>query len=217
MERVVSRRLAEANTTIPDFEVVMKVNMARVVSRRAELKGTQGDGIVPSINDFIVHAAAAALSEFPGINSSLDGDERISHRPINVGIAVSGPTGGLVVPVVRAANTLSLTELAAETRRLTDLARGIGRLQSGDVADGTFSVSNLGMLGVHSFTPIINPPQAAILGVGGVQKEVSFDNGEISNWPVVRLTLNCDHRLVYGYEAAQFLARVRDLLQDGVR
>jgi len=214
LERVVSRRLTEAHATIPAFEVVMKVDMTRVVARRAELKRIDGAAVAPTVNDFVVHAAAVALNDFPGVNSSLEGNERILHSEINIGIAVSDANGGLVVPVVHAADKLTLAELADETRRLANLARGTGRLQPSDVASGTFSVSNLGMVGVHSFTPIINPPQAAILGVGGIENEVLFTGGEIRNRPVTRLTLNSDHRLVYGYEAAQYLARVRDLLQE---
>lgn len=206
MERVVARRMLESTSSIPAFASTISVDMTNVAAHRSTLKA-QGER-PPSINDYVITATADALVAVPRVNSSLDGDHRVLHRDANIGMAVATDAGGLVVPVLRAAQTLTLTEIAAETRRLADIAR-TGRLRPTDVADGTFTVSNLGMEGVESFIPIINMPQAAILGVGCLTHQVELVDGELVNTPRLRLTVNCDHRLIYGHDAARFLSAMR--------
>ena len=198
-QATIARRMVESATTIPAFTVSMDVDMSLVV----QLRKTGGDD-APSLNDFVVRAAALTLRELPRFNASFGGDHVRLHPNVHVGIAVAADDA-LLVPVVRDADTKSLTEIAAETRRLAEAARA-RRLTPEQLQGGTFTVSNLGMFGVRSFTAIIDPPQVAILAVGGVRAD-----------GVMTATLSCDHRVVYGADGARFLAHFRDLLEAPVR
>jgi pyruvate dehydrogenase E2 component (dihydrolipoyllysine-residue acetyltransferase) len=197
-QATIARRMVESATTIPVFTVSADVDMSLIGALRSGAGEEGGD--VPSVNDFIVKAAALALRDFPRFNASY-ADGRIEcYSRINVGIAVA-TEDALLVPVIADADRKTLTEIGAETRRLADAARR-RTLRPEDLHNGTFTVSNLGMFGVRSFTAIIDPPQVAILAVGRVDR---------SN--LMSVNLSCDHRVVYGADGARFLSRLRELLE----
>jgi pyruvate dehydrogenase E2 component (dihydrolipoamide acetyltransferase) len=212
-QRLIARRMAEAKATVPDFEVELEVVMDRILTMRAEVKEL-GD-TVPSINDFVVKACAIALGRHPRVNASYsDGNFKL-HRRINVGVAVA-TDDALIVPVVRDADTKSLGTIAYETRRLAARVRA-GEITPPELSGGTFTVSNLGMFGMSAIRPVINLPQAAILGVGAVREVLHRLNGEIVDRRLMTLTLTADHRILYGADAARFLAEVKALLESPLR
>ena len=209
-QATIARRMVESSTTIPVFSVSADVDVSLLLELRRG--GEAADGPVPSVNDFVVKAAAQALREHPRFNASFaDGAVEIYSR-VNVGIAVA-TEDALLVPVVADADRKTLTEIADETRRLADAARRRA-LAPADLADGTFTVTNLGMFGVRSFTAIVDPPQAAILAVGSARRApVEDPNGRVVFRDVMTVTLTCDHRVVYGADGARFLSRLRVLLE----
>jgi pyruvate dehydrogenase E2 component (dihydrolipoamide acetyltransferase) len=196
-QATVARRMVESATTIPVFSVSADISMSTIGALRRGAREEGGD--VPSLNDFVVKAAALALRDLPRFNASYADGTIECYSRVNVGIAVA-TDDALLVPVVHDADRRSLAEIATETRRLADAARRRA-LGPEDLADATFTVSNLGMFGVSSFTAIIDPPQVAILAVGGVKDDV------------MNVTLSCDHRVVYGADGARFLSRLRELLE----
>ncbi|HEX5853298.1 MAG TPA: dihydrolipoamide acetyltransferase family protein, partial [Solirubrobacteraceae bacterium] len=165
----------------------------------------------PSFNDMVVKACALALREHPRANGSYRDGRLQLHSRVNVGVAVAADDA-LVVPTVFDAEEKSLGEIARETRALAERVRD-GTITPPELGGGTFTVSNLGMLGVRSFTAIVNPPQAAILSVGSLEQRAVVRDGEIVVRHTMTLTLVCDHRILYGADAAQFLARVGELLE----
>jgi pyruvate dehydrogenase E2 component (dihydrolipoamide acetyltransferase) len=166
----------------------------------------------PSLNDFVVKAAAQTLRDLPRFNASYADGRIEQYARVNVGVAVA-TDDALLVPVVRDADRKTLSEIAADTRRLADAARRRA-LAPDDLHEGTFTVSNLGMLGVRSFRAIIDPPQAAILAVGGIRRApVEGDEGAVVFRDLMTVTLSCDHRVVYGADGARFLSRLRELLE----
>jgi pyruvate dehydrogenase E2 component (dihydrolipoamide acetyltransferase) len=209
-QATIARRMTESATTIPVFTVSADVDVSQIVASRREARDRGEDA--PSVNDFVVKAAAATLREFPRFNASyVDGKLELYSR-VNVGIAVA-TDDALLVPVVRDADRKSLAELAEETRTLADGARR-RTLRPEDFHDGTFTVSNLGMFGVGSFTAIIDPPQVAILAVGGARRAPVEEGGDrIVFRDFMTVTLSCDHRVVYGADGARFLSRLRELLE----
>lgn len=209
---IVARRMAESRATVPDFEVRTEVDMQAAIARRLELKDRSRDAKAPSLNDFVVRACALALREFPRANGAYrDGHFELYGR-VNVGVAVAA-ADALVVPTVFDADQKSLETIAEEIRGLTQRVRS-GRITPSDLSGGTFTVSNLGMYGVTSFTAIINPPQAAILAVGRVIPRPVVRDGAIVVSQVMDVTLRCDHRILYGADAASFLGRVRERLEN---
>jgi len=166
-----------------------------------------------SYTAIIVDAVAKALPEHPMINSTLAGDQLRLYEDVNVGVATA-TEHGLVVPVIRNANVKSLQEIDASIKDLAEKAKA-GKLTSGDISGGTFTVTNLGMFGVEFFTPIINPPEAAILGVGTLEQKPIVVDGRIEARPVMRLSLSYDHRIVDGAPASDFLRRVKQILEKG--
>jgi pyruvate dehydrogenase E2 component (dihydrolipoamide acetyltransferase) len=209
-QATIARRMTESATTIPVFTVSTDVDVSQIVASRREARERSEEA--PSVNDFIVKAAADTLREFPRFNASyVDGKVECYSR-VNVGIAVA-TDDALLVPVVRDADRKSLAELAAETRALAEGARR-RTLRPEDFQDGTFTVSNLGMFGVRAFTAIIDPPQVAILAVGGARRApVEESDGRIAFRDLLTATLSCDHRVVYGADGARFLSRLRELLE----
>jgi pyruvate dehydrogenase E2 component (dihydrolipoyllysine-residue acetyltransferase) len=207
-QATIARRMAESARTIPVFTVSSDVDMSLITELR---RGARREG-APSLNDFVVKAAAGALQAFPKLNASLVDGKVECYARVNIGVAVA-TDDALLVPVVRDADRKSLAEVAAETRRLAEGARNRS-LSLEDLSDGTFTVSNLGMFGVRAFTAIIDPPQAAILAVGGVRRAPVEDaNGGVVFRDLMTVTLTCDHRVAYGADGAQFLSRLRDLLE----
>jgi pyruvate dehydrogenase E2 component (dihydrolipoamide acetyltransferase) len=219
-QQTIARRMAESKATIPDFAIQIEVDMEACVALRAELKrlapaepesqeATLG---TPTYNDMVVKASALALREHPHANGSYRDGRLLLHSRVNVGVAVAAQDA-LVVPTVFDADEKSLGEIARETRTLAERVRS-GAITPPELGGGTFTVSNLGMYGVRSFTAIINPPQAAILSVGSLaRRAVVGEDGELQARSTMMLTLVCDHRILYGADAAQFASRIRELLQ----
>ncbi len=217
-QQTIARRMAESKATVPHFALQTDIDMDECVALRSELKSL-GHADAPTYNDMVVKASALALREHPRANSSYRDGRLQLHGRVNVGVAVAvdsdGPTGGaLIVPTVFDADVKSLGEIARETRALATRVRD-SSITPPELGGGTFTVSNLGMFGVSSFTAIINPPQAAILSVGSVSpRAVVRENGEIAARQTMTVTLACDHRILYGADAARFLARIRELLEQ---
>jgi len=221
-QQTIARRMAESKATIPDFTLQSDVDMEACVTLRAELKrlaqaqGTTAPGTPPSLeaptyNDMVVKACALALREHPRANGSYrDGRLQLYSR-VNVGVAVAAQDA-LVVVTVFDADEKSLGEIARETRALAERVRA-GTVTPPELGGGTFTVSNLGMYGVSNFTAIINPPQAGILSVGALAPRAVVHDDQVVARNAMTLTLACDHRILYGAEAAQFLARIRELLE----
>jgi pyruvate dehydrogenase E2 component (dihydrolipoamide acetyltransferase) len=217
-QQTIARRMAESKATIPHFALEVEVDMEECVALRAELKRVTGEGeTIPTYNDMVVKACALALRAHPRANSSYRDGRVQLHSRVNVGVAVAtegqGPQGGtLIVPTVFDAERKALGEIAREARGLAARVRD-GSITPPELSGGTFTVSNLGMFGVRSFTAIINPPQAAILSVGMVRAmPVARDRGILLRH-AMSLTLACDHRILYGADAARFLGHIRDLLE----
>ena len=197
MRRAMARRLTEA-ALVPCFYLRRDADIAGIFAERTRLREA-GAGGVPSVNDYILHASARALREHPVVNASWGENEVLIHPRVNVGVAIAIPDG-LVVPAIYDADQLEPAEIAATTRALAESAAA-RRLSREELRDATFTVSNLGMFGIVDFDPVINPPQAAILGVGAAGQEADGRR-------LLRLTLGCDHRVLTGSEGAEFLAKV---------
>jgi len=211
MRRVIAERLTLSATTVPQFTVTVAVDMTRILALRAELKAA-GAAITVTVTDFMVSAAAQTLVEFPDVNSRTDGTSVWLRRRVHMGIAVALPDG-LVVPVIRDADRLSLDDLHARTAQLAEAARN-GTLSPDEMTGSTFTISNLGMFGVDEFCAIINPGESAILAVSSiVPTPVAVGDG-IGIRQIMKLTLTSDHRLVDGELAARFLNALRRRLQD---
>jgi pyruvate dehydrogenase E2 component (dihydrolipoamide acetyltransferase) len=230
-QQTIARRMAESKATIPHFALQADVDMSECVTLRSELgRLTPGDPAaetIPTYNDMVVKACALALREHPRANSSYRDGRLQLHSRVNVGVAVAVDSeklsgSALIVPTVFDADVKSLGEIARETRTLAARVRD-GSITPPELGGGTFTVSNLGMFGVSAFTAIINPPQAAILSVGslaprpvvraGDADDASDGGEEIVARPTMTVTLACDHRILYGADAARFLARIRGLLE----
>ncbi len=207
--------MSESRTAIPEFEVQPEVVMDEALALRARLRELRGEDPVPSVNDFIVKAVALALLRHPRLNASWIGDAVHVHEGVHIGVAVA-TDDALIVPTVRDADTRSLGSLAAEARRLAERVRS-GEVTPEELSGAGFTVSNLGMFGMTAIRPIINAPQVGILGVGMAREVLARSRGEIVAQQLMTLTLSCDHRAVYGADAARFLADVRDLLQAPLR
>jgi len=210
-QQVVARRMAESRATVPSFTIEADVDMDACVALRAHLEELAADTPVPSFNDMVVRACALALVEHARVNGAYRDGRFELHGRVNVGIAVAGEDA-LVVPVVSDADRKSLGVIAQETRTLAQRVRE-GATTPPDLSGGTFTVSNLGMYGVTSFEAVINPPQAAILAVGEVAQRPAVVDGVVVARHRMTVTLACDHRILYGAEAARFLSRVRALLE----
>jgi pyruvate dehydrogenase E2 component (dihydrolipoamide acetyltransferase) len=213
LQQTVARRMAESKATAPDFVLNVDVDMEEAVDLRKRLKAAAAEGQpVPSFNDFVVKAAALALVDFPRANGAYrDGKFELYSR-VNVGVAVAGQDA-LVVPTVFDADRKSLGQIARESRALAERVRA-GAITPPELSSGTFTVSNLGMFGIQSFVAVINPPQAAILAVGAMQPTPVVRDGEVVVRNIMRLTLACDHRILYGADAAEFLGRIRERLEN---
>jgi pyruvate dehydrogenase E2 component (dihydrolipoamide acetyltransferase) len=217
MRQTIARRLVESKTTIPHYQVSMRFEMDRLVALREQLNRELADtGIKLSVNDFIVRGCALAMARHPYVNASWAGDAISLHRQVNVGVAVAldeSKGGGLVVAVIRDADRKSLRAISAETKALSEKARTRG-LSAEDMADSTFTVSNLGMFGVEHFTAIINPPNSAILACGGAIKQPVVRNDELTIGFEMTATLSSDHRVIDGAMAARWLQELKGLLEN---
>jgi pyruvate dehydrogenase E2 component (dihydrolipoamide acetyltransferase) len=214
LQQTVARRMAESKATAPHFYLQAEFDMTPAVEGRARLKAQAKEGdVVPTFNDMVVKACALALREFPRANGAYrDGKIELYSR-INVGVAVAAQDA-LVVPTVFDADQKGLRRIATESRALAGRVRD-GSITPPELSGGTFTVSNLGMYGISNFHAVINTPQAGILAVGEVKaKPVVTDSGEIEPRQLMGVTLACDHRILYGADGAEFLARVRQLLEE---
>ena len=214
MRRIVGERMTQSKQTAPHFYLTMDVDMTEINRRRSALK-EKGETLVPSINDFILSACARALRDFPSLNAAFTDHGVEIYSDINIGMAVALDEG-LVVPVIRNADRLSLQELSQQSREFADKAQK-KKLFPLDYEGGTFTVSNLGMFGVDSFIAIINPPQCAILAVGQVGPRVVPHGEGIAVRPMMTVSLSADHRVVDGAIAARFLQEVKKLLEASDR
>jgi pyruvate dehydrogenase E2 component (dihydrolipoyllysine-residue acetyltransferase) len=217
LQQLVARRMAEAKATIPEFQVQTEVEMTAAVAFRAQLKElAESQGLpAPSLNDLIVKTCALCLRRHPRANGSYADGAFELHDRVNVGVAVAAEDA-LVVPVIHNADSKTLGQIASESRRLAESVRA-GTITPPELSGATFTVSNLGMYGMTAITPVINPPQAAILGVGAIRDVLARDGGgEIVDRKLLSLTLSCDHRILYGADAAKFLAAIRAVLESPV-
>ncbi|MFN8164327.1 MAG: dihydrolipoamide acetyltransferase family protein [Solirubrobacterales bacterium] len=216
LQAVIARRMAKSKGTVPHFQVETEVRMDAAIELRAKLKELAGEESPPSINDLIVKASAIALQSYPKANGSYRDGRFELHPKVNVGIAVAAEDA-LVVPTIKDADRKSLGEIGRESRWLAARVRS-GELTPPELAGGTFTVSNLGMFGMTAIHPVINLPQAAILGIGTMRDvRARGVDGEIEDTKLMTLTLSCDHRILYGAEAARFLGAIRDLLEQPLR
>lgn len=208
--RIMAQRLQQSWTTVPHFYLERDVNAAALAQWRKALQVRSSAKI--TYTDLMVKAVAAALRKHPRINASWHNEQIVANHEINVGLAVA-VEDGLLVPVVHGADRLGLSEIAGRRIDLVDKAQS-GKLAPADLADGTFTISNLGMFGVERFNAIVNPPQAAILAVGAIVDRVVPVNGQPAVQPMMTLTLSCDHRIVDGARAAQFLQTLVGYLEE---
>jgi pyruvate dehydrogenase E2 component (dihydrolipoamide acetyltransferase) len=215
LQQTIARRMAESKATAPHFYLTIEIDMGKAVEARAGFKAAAKAGdVVPSFNDMVVKACAIALREFPKANGAYrDGRFELYSR-VNVGVAVAA-SEALVVPTVFDADKKGLRQIAADTRAVAGKVRD-GSVTPPELSGGTFTVSNLGMFEIDEFDAVINMGQAAILAVGAIREVPAVRDGEIVPARLMKATLSCDHRILYGAEGAEFLARVRQLLEQPV-
>jgi pyruvate dehydrogenase E2 component (dihydrolipoamide acetyltransferase) len=209
MRKAIARNLTLSKTTIPHWYVTSRINAGAMMVFYKSQKAKTGC----SVNDVIVMACAKAIMEFPAMHSRVDGETVIEFPGANIGIAV-GMDDGLVVPVLLNAQDLTLAQLGVESKRLANQARA-GKIEN--MGQGIFTISNLGMFGVDDFVAIINPPEASILAVSAVREDVIVKDGAIKAGQTMNLTLSADHRLIDGTLGAQFMARLKVLLEDPIQ
>lgn len=213
MRKTIAKRLAESKFSAPHFYLTMAINMNKAVESRAKLNDISPVKI--SFNDMVLKACALALKQHPKVNSSWLGDKiRINHH-VNIGVAVAVEEG-LLVPVVRFADTKSLSQIASEVKTLAGKAKD-KKLQPSEWEGNTFTISNLGMFGIEEFTAIINPPDACILAVGAINQVPVVKDGKIEVGNIMKVTLSCDHRVVDGATGSAFLQTLQQLLEEPLR
>lgn len=213
MRKIIAKRLAESKFTAPHFYLTMAINMDKAVESRAKLNEVSPVKI--SFNDFVLKACAVALKLHPKVNSSWLGDKiRINHH-VNIGVAVAVEEG-LLVPVVRFADTKPLSQIAKEVKELAQKAKD-KKLQPADWEGNTFTISNLGMFGIEEFTAIINPPDACILAIGAINQVPVVKDGQVVVGNIMKVTLSCDHRVVDGATGSAFLQTLQGLLEEPLR
>ncbi len=213
MRKTIARRLGESKFSAPHFYLTMEIDMEKTWEVRKAMNEVAPVKI--SFNDLIVKAASMALRQHPKVNSSWMGDVIRYNEHIHIGVAVAVDEG-LLVPVVRFADSLSLSQISNETRRLAGMARD-RKLQPSDWEGNTFTISNLGMFGIEEFTAIINTPDACIMAVGAIRDVPVVKNGEVVPGKTMKVTLSCDHRVVDGAIGSAFLKTFKLLLEDPVR
>ena len=212
MRKTIAKRLAESKFTAPHFYLSLEVVMDAAMQARESINAVASTKI--SFNDLIVKACASALKENPKVNASWRGDFIRMNEHVHIGVAVA-VEDGLLVPVIRFADSKTLSQIGAETKDLAKKAKE-KKLQPADWEGNTFTISNLGMFGIDEFTAIINPPDACILAVGSIKQQPVVKNGSIVVGNILKLTLSCDHRVVDGATGAQFLQTLKFLLENPV-
>lgn len=215
MRKTIARRLQQSMQTAPHFYLTLSIDTTKLAELRAtinEYAETLPEPVKVSMNDLIVKGVALALVRVPQVNVSFDGERLLFKKHINVGVAVALEQG-LIVPVIRDANTRGVLDLARESRRLVDAAR-TGKLKPEEFQGGTFSVSNLGMFEIEEFTAVINPPESAILAVGAIQPTPVVMDGQVVVRDRMKVTLSVDHRALDGATGARFLQELKRLLES---
>jgi pyruvate dehydrogenase E2 component (dihydrolipoamide acetyltransferase) len=213
MRKIIAERMKASLDIMAPANHRMDVDLSELIILRKKLNALyESSGVKISIVDLLVKIVARTLKDFPMVNSSLAAEGIILHEAVNMGIAVA-VEGGLVVPVLRGAHVKSLPGISAASRELIDRAR-TGKLSSEEMSGGTFTITNLGMYDVDSFTAIINPPEAAILAIGAIRERVVAESGAMLIRPIATLSLTFDHRIVDGAPAADFLKAVKTRLQN---
>lgn len=215
LRSAIARRMTESKQQVPHFYVTRAYKMEKVMDLRKQLNAYMPDGQKLTVNDFIIKAVALNLRQFPNLNAALKGDEITRFGHINVGVAVS-VEGGLMTIVVRDADQKPLRQISAEVRDLAARARA-GKVRPDDIEGSTFSISNLGMYDIDSFTAIINPPEVAILAVGSAKQVPVVEDGELKVGMRMNATISADHRVSDGAEAAQFMQSLAAYLEDPMR
>ncbi len=210
MRKTIARRLAESKFTAPHFYLTMDINMDQAIASRKALNNL--DGVKVSFNDLVVKAVAMALKQNPGVNSSWMGDFIRRNQHVHIGVAVA-VEDGLLVPVIRHADTKGLVQISAEVREFAQKAKD-KKLQPSDWEGNTFTISNLGMFGIESFTAIVNPPDSCILAIGGIKEVPVVKNGQVVPGNVMKVTLSCDHRVVDGATGSGFLQTFKTYMEN---
>ncbi|HET9593863.1 MAG TPA: dihydrolipoamide acetyltransferase family protein [Solirubrobacterales bacterium] len=212
LQQTIARRMAESKATAPHFYLTIEIDMGKAVEARAALKAAAKDGeVVPSFNDMVVKACAIALREFPKANGAYRDGRFEMYSRVNVGVAVAAEEA-LVVPTIFDADKKGLRQIAEDVRTVAAKVRD-GSIIPPELSGGTFTVSNLGMYGIEVFDAVINMGQAAIVSIGAIREAPAVRNGELVPAQLMKATIACDHRILYGAEGAEFLARVKDLLE----
>jgi pyruvate dehydrogenase E2 component (dihydrolipoamide acetyltransferase) len=209
MRKVISKRMTESWTTCPTVTYDISVDMTALTAIKDSFKDA---GVKVSHTDLLVYVVANTLSEFPLLNCSIDGNDIIYHHYVNMGVAVA-VSDGLVVPVIKHAHAKKVSQISSEFKILAQEAKD-GRLTPDNMTGGTFTITNLGMLGIEAFSPIVNLPEVAILGVNAIIDTVISKNGTFVVRPLMKLSLSADHRAVDGAVAAQFLAALRKKMEN---
>lgn len=212
MRKTIAKRLTESKSTSPHYYLTMEIDMDDAVRARESINSVMGVKI--SFNDIIIKAVATALRHHPKVNASWHGDFIRMNNHIHIGVAVAVEEG-LLVPVVRFADSKTLTQISAEVKEFGQRARD-KKLQPQDWEGNTFTISNLGMFGIEEFTAIINPPDSCILAIGGIQQKPVVKNNSVVPGNVMKVTMSCDHRAVDGATGSQFLQTLKGLLENPV-
>jgi pyruvate dehydrogenase E2 component (dihydrolipoamide acetyltransferase) len=212
MRKTIARRLAESKFSAPHFYLTLDIDMDNAIAARKAMNADKDVKI--SFNDMVVKASAMALRKYPAINSSWLGDVIRRNHHVHIGVAVAVDEG-LLVPVVRFADSKGLAQIGTEVKEYAQKAKD-KKLQPSDWEGNTFTISNLGMFGIESFTAIVNPPDSCILAVGGIKEVPVVKNGQVVPGNVMKLTLSCDHRVVDGASGAAFLQTLKGYLENPV-
>ncbi|MBI5079711.1 MAG: 2-oxo acid dehydrogenase subunit E2 [Chloroflexi bacterium] len=215
LRQAIARRMVESKTSIPHFYVTTEVDMGAVIDLRKQLNGLVSEAEKISVNDFVLKAAALTLRDYPYLNASFNGNSVIQRGHVNMGIAVA-VNGGLLTVVVKDCDVKSVKIIATEAKAMAARARD-GKVKPEDVEGSTFTVSNLGMFEVDSFTAIINPPEAAILAVGAAKEVAVVKDGSLTTGWRMKATVSADHRMTDGAEAAQFMQAFKKKLEEPLR
>ena len=211
MRKTIARRLSESKFQAPHFYLTMEINMNKTIEARKQINAIAPNKI--SFNDIVIKATAAAIRKNPAVNASWLEDKIRYNDHIHIGMAVAVPEG-LMVPVIRFADNKSLSHISAEAKLLADKAKS-KKITPEDMQGNTFSISNLGGFGITEFTAVINPPDACILAVGGIKKELALnEKREIVENNMMKVTLSCDHRVVDGAVGTQFLIDLKNNLEN---
>jgi pyruvate dehydrogenase E2 component (dihydrolipoamide acetyltransferase) len=215
LRQAIGRRLVESKQTIPHFYVTHEYKMDALMAMRKQANEYLPDNEKLSVNDFILKAVALALRQFPNLNATIKGNEVIQFGHVNVGVAVTVP-GGLLTVVVKDTDQKALRQISGEVKAMAGRARE-GKIKPDDVDGSSFSTSNLGMYDVEDFIAIINPPEAAILAISSAREVPVVDNGQIKPGWRMKATISVDHRVSDGAEAAQFMQKLAEFLENPVR